>query len=153
MEIDVAVTTADVRDARWAWYFRTTFGRVLTALLVLFVFLASAQLMRGEVALARTNITFVLVLLLVPLAIGFAGLRSPAVKRFTEAPVHYVFSDDGVTVRMARAEATFTWSEIKRSIETSRYFVLVGGGAFQILPKRDMSAPVIADVRTLLAKH
>jgi hypothetical protein len=147
--IEVRITKNDVRSARWAWYFRSTFGRIALLVLLFVVVLTAIQVSHGDIALAKPNFGIILFLTLLPIAVGFAGINSPAVKRFTEAPVRYTFSEQGLGVKMTRAEATFEWPEIARAIETKRYIMLIGGGALQIVPKQLLHAEEVQMIRSL----
>jgi hypothetical protein len=151
LEMEVAPNVRDVRDARVAFYFRSAFRRGATLLLGFFVLVTTIELIRGDFLVARPNFGFIFVLTLLPILIGFFGLNTPAVKRYTEAPVTYRFSDDGVEVLMRRGQASLQWSEISRATETGRHFVMLGGGALQILPKRDITSENQAALRHFLS--
>jgi hypothetical protein len=153
MEILVKPTARDVRNAKWAWYFGSIFGRLASAVLVVLVAITAVQVARGDFEVARPNFGIILFLVLLPLFIGLAGLKSPAITRFTEAPVGYAFSSDGVNVQMARASASYRWSEISRAFESKRYLVLVGSGVLQILPKRDFSSQAAGELRQVIREN
>ena len=150
LELQTLVTPADVRDARWAWYFRSTFGRIAALALAFMVLLTAVQLQRGDVEHARANLPIVLVLGLLPLAVGLAGLNSPAVRRYTEGPVGYRFDDDGFEVTLARAAASYGWGEVKSGFESRRFFVLVTAGVLQVIRKQDLTPGTAAKLRLLL---
>ena len=150
LEIQTLVTPTDVRDARWAWYFRSAFGRIAAAALAFMVLLTALQLQRGDVELARANVPIVLFLALLPLAVGLTGLNSPAVRRFTEGPVGYRFDEDGFEVSLARATAAYGWAEVKSGFESRRFFVLVTAGVLQIIRKQDLTPDTVANLRALL---
>src|ERR1051326_3920255 len=153
IQVDVRPMTADVRNAKWAWYFRSRFGLGATALLVILLLMTTLQVIHGDMQAAKPSFGVIAFLLLLPIFIGFAGLKSPAVRRFTEGPVTYSFGDDGLNVRTQRAHADFRWSEIARAIETKRLFVLVAGGALQVLPMRDITPESQAAIRQLLRER
>lgn len=151
MQLETSITLADIRRARWAWYFRSTFGRAVMVVMVLFALFGVVQLVVGDVAGARSSLIFAGMLVLFSVVIGFAGLRSPAIKRMTEAPLRYEFSEEGVMVRMTGGEARFHWSEISRAFETSDQFVLMALGLLQVIPKRELDRAVVSALRAELA--
>jgi hypothetical protein len=51
---------------------------------------------RGDIDVAKPNLGIILFLVLLPLFVGLAGLKSPVITRFTEAPVGYGFTSEGV---------------------------------------------------------
>ncbi|HKR65352.1 MAG TPA: YcxB family protein [Thermoanaerobaculia bacterium] len=140
-------------NARTVWYFRSTFGRVLSAVFVLFAILTVVDFARGENVLARSHVLPLFILLVIPFAVRFAGINAPAIQRYIEAPVVYTFSHNGVHIRMSRADAMFLWSELTRAFDSRELLVIVGGGAFQILPKRDLTAEQTDAIRALLREH
>jgi hypothetical protein len=104
MEIVVKPTTTDVRNAKWAWYFGSTFGRLASAALVVLVAITAVQVTCGDIEVAKPNLGIILFLVLLPLFVGLAGLKSPAITRFTEAPIGYGFTSEGVSVNKLTAE-------------------------------------------------
>lgn len=148
LKFNVELTKRDIMKARLLVYFRNGIG----------IFFLIGGIIATAVGLSmKTEDYFFwfrwfpafLGILGIPLSVAFAGINGQGIKKIL-VPLKYEFSDVGFCFCTPSITANVKWAEILRAYEFSQYIVLTTHDALQILPKRDINADALTNLRSLL---
>ncbi len=124
----------------------TLIGTVLAAVFVVGIFQDRSS--------SHSTPAFMLPLMLIfllPLGVAFGGLYGTAVSKWLTS-TKYSFSDAGFDVSVPSVTARFAWSEVKTSLQTSKYIVISVPSALQIIPIEGIDTETVRSLKNLLVQ-
>lgn len=147
IEFDVKITAADLYDYMLAHTysgFSGLFGSIVGALIILVYFSMEAPF--------YYLIGGVVILLYVPCSLFLRAHKQAATNDFFKKPLHYVLTDEGVTVSQGEDEMFQEWEVVYKARSTNRSLLVYTSKVNAwIFPKKDLGKDKEAVIQLISA--